>query len=402
MAPKDRQPPDADDPGATGSIDVQFSGSRLPRAETVEDDDPTRPAGGLPPGVTGSMDVQFSSTTIPTVSRDPAASGSVDVQMSQSMPAARPAPARRRRSTTVPGMIGESLSNLPVVKEVMPKTRKGRLLLRSMVVAFTLIGVWIGVIVYLQLRGETKPDLRPQVEAIFADLRDARFEEVYEHASERFQELTLFDSFEERVKDQNRTVGKFIEVAAVIRTETFRGPSGRTARADLLLDFENGRCTGSMSFIFEDGQWRMLGFRVELPEELWEAATSSQARADRVQAPQEVRDLAVHILEQSREGRSDQIWDEAAKVFQDSVTKEKFRQLEDQRRATLGPFRVLHVTQAHQDPSATGANVEGIATYGDTSLTQAVSLKFKKIGKDWKLTFYKVILPMPRGRPRKP
>jgi len=401
VAPKDPKGPPKDvDPGATGSMDVQFSGTRLPRATTVRTDDAAPRE--IPAEVTGSLDVQFSSTAIPRA-HDPATSGSVDVGFSQPIPVVpdAPRPARRRRATTVPGMIAESLANLPVVKEVLPKSRRGRLMLRSVFVAFTLIGVWIGLIVYLQLRGEDRPDLRPQVEAIFADLRDNKIDEVFEHASVRFQELTLADNFAHSIQEQNDTLGKFIEVAAVIRTETFRGPSGRTARADLLLDFENGRCQGSMSFLLEDGQWRMLGFRLDLPEDLVVTATSLEKREARVRAPQAVVDLAIHVLEQSRDDKSGELYEAADKVFRDSVTKAKFLELEDQRRATLGAFRFLHVTSAKQNPTADGATVDGVATYGDGSITQAVSLKFKKVGGEWKLSFYKVILPMPHGPAKK-
>ncbi len=336
---------------------------------------PSDPELEAPANASRSIDVQFSSTTLPAVEALP--------------------PRRRPRPSTVPAMIAESLSNLPVVKEVMPKTRKGKVLLRSIVVAFGLIGMWIGVIIYLQLRAGGKPDFREQVEAIFVDLRDGEAAHVYQHSSTRFQELMLEETFEDQIADMIHTLGPFKEVAAVIRTETFRGPSGRTARVDLLLEFESGRARGSMSFHYEDAQWRMLGYSVDIPENLAVAATSPEARAQRVRAPKEIEELTAAILVQSRDGLSDDIWLAAAPVFQQSITRTKFNSLEVQRRETVGPFRrILDITRSQQNPAQTGATVDALLEYG-TGVTIPGTFKFSKIDGVWKLAFYKLIMPMP-------
>lgn len=316
-------------------------------------------------------------------------------------PAAPPPPASPRRAPrkTLPAVIGESLTKIPVVKEVIPKSRKGRMLARSVFVAFGLIAAWIAAIVYFQLRGEPKPDLRPAVEAIFVDLREGRVDEVYTASSERFQEVVLEERFAVTVEDMNRTLGEFVEVASVIKTEVFRGPSGKTAKVELLLEFERGRARGSMSFRVEKGAWKMLGLEVEIPEDLIVVATAPEARAERVKAPPEIEALVETILQQSREGKWAEIYDAAAPVFRSSITREEFVALEQERRDTLGPFKkVLSVTRSTQNPSLTGASIDVLLEFSKdvSSETVTASFKFAKIDGAWKLAFYKVILPLPR------
>jgi hypothetical protein len=333
---------------------------------------------------------------------EPAESGSIDVDLSASLPQApAPPPRRRPRAKTMPGKIAESLSHLPVVKEVMPKSRRGRVLVRSVVVAFALVSAWIGVIVYLQLRAGEKPDFRPRVEEILAQLRDGQAATVYDQSSTRFQEMILEDTFLATVDDMNSSLGKFIEVASVIDTEVFRGPSGRTARVDLLLEFEHGRARGSMSFLLEDKVWRMIGFRVDLPEGLEEQATSAESRERRVQAPKIIEELTEKILADSRDGKAGAIWDDAAPIFKDSISREAFLALEQERRETLGPFsRIFKITSSRQNPAGTSAALDALLEFrnpqGATVIITA-SFKYAKIGGVWKLTFFKLIMPMPHG-----
>jgi hypothetical protein len=298
-------------------------------------------------------------------------------------------------------MIAESLSSLPVVKEVMPKTRKARVLVRSMIVAFSLIAIWIGVIVYLQTRAEEKPDFRPQVEAILIELREGRAGDVYDQSSTRFQELVLETTFIDQVADMNDSLGRFLEVASIYKTLVYRGPSGRTAKVELLLEFEKGRAKGSMSFHKEGGRWRMLGFGVELPPDVAKVETSESAREARSAAPPEIVALADQVLQLSRDGKAGEIWDNAADVFKTSISREDFLLLEEQRRLALGPYiRILKVYSSRQNPSGTGASLDALLEFnkGPTTTTISGNFKFSKIAGEWKLAFYKLILPLPRGK----
>jgi hypothetical protein len=343
-----------------------------------------------------SIDVQFSHPSMPKAEE----SQSIDVQFS-----GHKLPVRRPRGKTIPGKIAESFTNLPVVKEVMPKSRRGRVLVRSVFVGFALVATWIGVIVYWQLRKGDAPDLRPQVEAILVGIRDGRIAEVYDNASPKFQELVLEDTFVAQMDDLNSSLGDFKEVASVTKTQTFRGASGRTARVELLLDFEKDsemhRARASMSFRLEDGQWRMIGFDLELPEDVAKLEMSDAARKKRVKAPKEIEDLTRQVLELSRDGKYGEIYDATAPVFQESIEREDFLELEQRRREEIGPFlRILRVMRATQNPAQNGASLDALLEYNagnGKTVTVTGNFKYSKVGGVWKLAFYRIIMPIPHG-----
>lgn len=369
--PKDGDDDDEKTGEKSRSIDVQFSHPALPKADESQ-----------------SIDVQFSGHKLP-----------------QPQPQGKAPGQRRPRSKTVPGMIAESLSNLPVVKEVMPKSRRGRVLVRSVIVGFALVATWIGVIVYWQLRRGEAPDLRPQVEAILVAMREGRAGDVYEHSSNRFKELVLEDTFVAQIDDLNSSIGEFKEVASVTKTQVFRGPSGRTARVELLLDFEKDnephRAQASMSFLYEEGQWRMIGFDLELPEDVAKEEMSDEARKKRVRAPKEIEDQTRHILELSRDGKYGEIYAATAPVFRDSIDRQDFIELEQRRRDEIGPFlRILRVMRATQNPSQNGASLDALLEYNagnGKTVTVTGNFKYSKINGEWKLAYYRIIMPIPHG-----
>jgi len=351
----------------------------------------------------------------------PGESGSVDVRFTdpEGKPAAEPAP-RRKRARTIPvaiavkvgekvvhsadaigdrvvqasdsltAKVGESLSALPVV----PRTRRGRVMARSVILSFLLVFSWIAVIVGLQLRHARPPDFRPLANGILVALRDGQAREVYANASIRFQEVVLEETFVEQMADMNRTLGPFEEISAVLDTELNRGPGGRTGRVDARLEYASGPTKGSMAFRWEGGQWKMLGIFVDVPKNV-APATQAQREA-RVKGPEdELRAVAQRILEQSARNEIDEIWNQAALGFQQSIALPNFRQTEADRRKVLGPFRrILHVTSARQNPSRTGASLQLLIEFEKATITG--SFEFTKIDDAWKLTFFKLVLPLPR------
>ena len=48
------------------------------------------------------------------------------------------------------------------------------------------------------------------------------------------------ETFVDQMDDMGRTLGRFLEITAVVATETNRGPGGRTGRIDLRLEYEQG------------------------------------------------------------------------------------------------------------------------------------------------------------------
>lgn len=374
------RPSELYDPARSGSVDVAFS-QAMPAAPAEAAPAPAPDA--VPAEASGSVDVTFSQPALPAAravrSRAPTQPG-----------------ARRRRATTMTGRLGESLSNLPVVRQVMPRSSRAQVLVRSVIVAFGLIASWIVAIIWLQTRAEEKPDFRPQAEEVFARLRDGDAKRVYDESSERFQEMVLFEKFEATLADMNQALGPFLEVAAVVKTQTFRGPSGRIGRVDLLLDFEKGRAPGSISFRWEDARWKFIGLWVELPKDVAKIETSDEARKKRVELPDEIKQLAIQVLEQTRDGQDDAIWDAAhPDLFQASVSREEFRAIQKQRRDTLGPFRrLLKVT--YGKGTVTGGGLDALLEFGN-NLTISGSFRFTKVDGVYRLSFYKLILPLPHA-----
>lgn len=368
---------------------------------------------GAPPDDEPAPPADGARATEPT----PRRTESIDVPIDDAA-ASGPRPAPRRRRATTAGVItdhvvsaadkvasvaeavggklgdvvGESLTILPGV----PRTRRGAVLARGVVVGFCLVFAWIAVIVGLQLRGRRPPDLRPQAEAVLTALRDGEFKAVYEGASVKFQEVVLEDTFTVHMTDLNESMGRFREVASVIGTEVTRGPGGRTGRIDLRLEYERGNTRGSVSFVWEEEQWKLLGLSVEVPPTLMRELGTEQARRDRVAAnPEESKRLVDDILQLSAKGDYDAIWNAAAPAFQQSITLDAFRRTEAERHAALGAYvRVLSITSAKITPGQTGTSIDCLLEFAPNRVIRG-AFEFTKISGTWRLTFYKLVNPLP-------
>ncbi len=299
--------------------------------------------------------------------------------------------------------MGESLHHLPRAA----KTRKGRLLVRSLFVGFVLVASWITVIVALQLHGNETPDFRPVAEQLLLDLSkdQAGVEVVYDKASPRFQEMVRKERFVDDMNDLSATVGKFREITAVNDSLVTSGPTGRIGRVSLTVAYEKATCKASVSLHEDKGVWKLLGIGVELPREL--KITEAQ-REERVQACKDPMaktcDLYVAangILEQLRDGHADQVWDAASQVFQKQEERGRFIRLQEEHRALLGPYvRVLKVTEARLigGPNGTNAIFDIITEYNRFSGV-AVTFGFYRVSRStpWKLRSFKTVMPMPRA-----
>ncbi|MCX5743487.1 MAG: hypothetical protein NT062_13420, partial [Proteobacteria bacterium] len=277
------------------------------------------------------------------VERPPGASGSIDVEMSGAMPAAssgavavpiEPEPtSKRKRAATAVGegvsMVGEGVSKLgegvsklggatskvPLVGSSISKlgdgmqavggslhdlgatkTRGGRLLVRSMIVGFLLVASWIVVIVMLQLRSTETVDFRPAAVEILTQLSNRNFEQVYDNASPRFQEMARKERFVDDMTDLRLTVGAFREIAAINDTLVTTGPTGRIGRVSMTLVYAQATCKASVSFHYDEDveKWRLLGLGVELPSELQISQRQREERIAACQDPMNPRSCDVH------------------------------------------------------------------------------------------------------------
>lgn len=301
---------------------------------------------------------------------------------------------------------GESIHALPRVAQ----TRRGRLLVRSVVVGFLIVFVWIAVIVGFQLRANDTPDFRPEAEQILVEMGKgpAIIAQVYEHASPRFQELVKKERFIDDMMDLYATNGKFREITAINETLVTTGPTGRVGRVGLTASFERGISRGSISFHWDKGEWKLLGIGMEIPDNLEITQLERQKRVAACindkgedvsdqRSKCDVRDAAETILEMIRDNRAGEVWDGANDIFKQQESRPRFIQIQEEQRQVLGNWkRILNVTDARAIAGLT-ATFDLVCEFERSSGVR-VEFDFTRTSKfeRWKLARFKVTLPMPR------
>ncbi len=296
--------------------------------------------------------------------------------------------------------VGESLHVLPKVA----RTRRGRLLIRSVVVGFVLVAAWIVVIVGLQLHGNDTPDFRPNAEHILGDLSRGAIDEVYEQASPRFQEMVRKERFIDEMNDLAQTVGKFREITSVNDTLVTTGSAGRVGRVSLTVAYAKAICKVSVSLHDDQGRWKLLGIGVELPPELKISQAQREERVKACQDPMDVKHCDVHqtadaILRKLDAGRAGEVWDEANPVFQQQEPKAKFIQLQREHLAALGGYRrIIAVTEAKLSIGRNSATFDALAEFELASgVRTAFTFHRTSRADPWRLSSLKIVLPMPRA-----
>ncbi|MGE0550232.1 MAG: hypothetical protein AB7R00_24410 [Kofleriaceae bacterium] len=295
--------------------------------------------------------------------------------------------------------VGESIHELPRVAH----TRRGRLLVRSVVVSFVLVATWIALIVAVQLRTSTTPDFRPTAERILVELSksDAAIEQIYDQSSPRFQEMVRKERFLDDMRDLMLTIGKFREITAVNSTTVTNGPTGRVGRVSLTVAYEKAICRAAINLHADEGKWKLLGVNVELPPEL---AISQAAREERVAACKDLAptcDLFVAantILEQLRDGNAEAVWDAASPVFQKQEERARFARIQAEHAVTLGRYvRIIAVTEA-KTIQGTSASYDVLTEYtGSMGVRATFGFTRESKTERWQLRSLKVVLPMPRA-----
>lgn len=323
--------------------------------------------------------------------------------------------------------LGASLHDLPAVTQ----SRRGRILVRSMLVAFVLVFAWIAGIVLLQLRDSKKPDFRPLSRKILIAIRDGREAAVWADASPRFQEVVREQRFIDDMADMKRTLGAFKEISAVNDTMVTTGSSGRIGRVALMLQFDKGRARANVSFHRDAGRWKLLGIAVDAPPEL---PITQESRKERSEIPEEVVSSAIKILqagnvdltnigdgrvpggrdqgrdrdrngrpaaatspEADRDHRSEEVWKQASEVFHSSASQAEFVRLQRERHQRLGNFvRVIEYKSGSKKYGDLSATFTGLVEYENGVVSAAVNFGRIEERSPWVLNSFKVVLPMPR------
>jgi hypothetical protein len=281
---------------------------------------------------------------------------------------------------------------------------------RSVVVGFLLVFAWIAAIVLVQLRSNTTPDFRPAAERILVQISKGRaaIEELYDKSSPRFQEVAHKEAFIDTMLDLNATNGKFVEITAINETLVTTGPTGRVGRVGLTALYERGITKGSISFHWDQGQWKLLGVGVEVPESVTITQAERQKRVaaciddkgkdtSDLRAKCDVRDAAETILEMIRDGKAGEVWDKASDIFKQQETRDNFIRVHADHAVALGAYkRLLNVTEAKSIGGLT-AYFDVVAEFEKSSGVRVV-FNFSRPSKTarWQLRSLKVVVPMPR------
>ncbi len=444
----------ADDPASSGSVEVALSSPGLPASSSGSVDvalsNPGMPASssgsveialsnpGMAASSSGSVEIALSDASIPqavpAIDSQPGASGAVAAVATANETGPLTTSTRSKRITKAMqdvvsggveklgagiGTLGEGLTRAGESIHALPRvaqTRRGRLLVRSVVVGFLLVFSWIAAIVIVQLRSNNTPDFRPAAERILVDISKGRaeIERVYEKASPRFHEVAREEAFVDTMLDLNATNGKFIEITAINETLVTNGPTGRVGRVGLTALYEHGIAKGSISFHWDQGQWKLLGIGVEVPEsvEITQAARQARVAAcldakgrdvSDLRAKCDVRDAAETILEKIRDGNAGEVYDGASDIFKQQETRANFIKIQDEHRLALGAYkRLLNVTEAKSIGGIT-ALFDIVAEFEKSSGVRIV-FNFSRASKTarWELRSLKVVVPMPRPNEETP
>lgn len=295
--------------------------------------------------------------------------------------------------------VGESITDLPRVA----RTRRGRLLVRSVFVGFVLVFSWIAAIVLLQQRRTDAPDFRPIAEQILSQLGKGRaaIEEQYEKASPRFQEMVRKERFVDDMLDLNATVGQFVEITSINESLVTRGPSGRIGRLSMSVAYAKGNTRASVSLHWDDDRWKLLGIGVEVPPDVKITNAQREERVAACKDPMDSKRCDIHIaanqiLEQLRDGHAALVWDKANDVFQKQLQKTQFVQIVAEQQEVLGEYRrIIAVTEA-KVIAGTRGTYDVLVEYSRANVR--VIFGFTRASKTdpWTLRSLKIALPMPR------
>jgi len=291
----------------------------------------------------------------------------------------------------IPSAAAPTATTVPAAPERGGRRRRLGLLL--LVIAIAGLAIWF----FFFREPKTSTEFRGKVETVFAELEkdDKSIEDVYNKASFRFKQTLLVDKFVDMVHQMHETLGKFVEVSEVIDVDRAATVAGLTARVQLELEFEKASTTGEMSFHRDrTGTWRLLGMSVQIPEELQRKADEVKRDYKRLKAPDEVIEQFNQILDAVREGKGADIYQRAAPSFREQRKVESFQHLLDSHRSEMGNFvRVLAVISSAQNEAHDRSRVQALLQYEKAKTTG--TFEFMRIGSEWKLYGYKVVVPEP-------
>ena len=267
-----------------------------------------------------------------------------------------------------------------------PRGRK--LVIRSAIVGFFVISGWIVTLIVWQARGSKTYDFRAETHTILKRIADGQARRVYERSSPSFQKRVTREYFVGLAQKITRTLGPIEKIIGTVPGAMTTSKLGKTGHTRARIRFRHGSTTGNFSYHHSDGEWRLLGFDIEIPDQLQHKATKHSGTST---LSQSMHDLVVSIFQNIRDGNSEQVYNNAAEPFRAAVDSERFAAIVALHSKRLGKLEhVVDVTLVYQDRWKTYAEVNATLKYKKRKRNTKAMLKLINIQNQWKLLAYHV------------
>ncbi len=218
---------------------------------------------------------------------------------------------------------------------------------------------------------------------------------AYDNASFSLRKTINIDSFVDRADRMTKTLGVFKAIDDIETIETIHTILGKTTRVEYQLRFEHGSTWGEFSYLRNaKGKNQLLGFEVNIPDNLAIKGQEVDAEADRISAPDKLIRQMDDILSAISAGKASEVRAAAAKPFQDSTSEESFNQLASTLDAKLGAFeKRVKIHSSEQNVDKNRAHLELLLQYEKAKTTG--NFDFIRKDSEWLLLRFKVVIPEP-------
>ncbi len=264
---------------------------------------------------------------------------------------------------------------------------------RAVIVVALLLAIVAAVIVGFVGLGN-KTQFRPQIRALMTQLNNGKAADVYKQSSYFFRRTLNQDAFVDMASRIDETLGKFVRITDLLDVSHSKSLAGRVGEVTCIAQFEAATTKAVFSFHWgKDNQWRLLGLDITIPESLQAKAAALKVSFDRIHAPPEVIEKVSEILIDIRDGKTDKVWSEASKPFRDSISAERFAELNANYEEQLGKFTRVLMVESGLHPSKNKAKVDAVIEY-EKVRTQG-QFTFIKFEDTWQLSFFRPLIPEP-------
>ena len=224
---------------------------------------------------------------------------------------------------------------------------------------------------------------------------------LYEESAYPFREASLLSSFVDRGDRLTQTLGAFEAIESVEEIEMLDTIRGNTARVEYMVRFAAATTWTEISYLKSAGAWQLLGFDISVPDSLADKVIEIDSEYDRIKAPDVVVALVDQTLLAIEEGKGAQVWSEASPPFQESKAQEDFVTLLSRIHKELGSFQHrLKIHSSGQNAAKERARVHALLQY-DKAKTSG-TFEFIKVEGQWRLLYFKVLIPEPLLPARQP